>query len=104
VRAVPLQAIALDAIERQPPSQHSQLLFAAERGGYLDLRNFRNRQGKPAHAVEDAANDGKVAQVAAGQRLHRQLGRARTMMRMQKPVRISGRLPAGRLANLGPGP
>jgi integrase len=48
VRAVPLQAIALDAIERQPSSAHSPLLFPAERGGYLDLHNFRNREWKPA--------------------------------------------------------
>jgi len=47
-RAVPLQAIALDAIDRQPPSPHSRLLFPAERGGYLDLHNFRNREWKPA--------------------------------------------------------
>jgi integrase len=48
VRAVPLQAIALDAIEGQPSSAHSPLLFPAERGGYLDLHNFRNREWKPA--------------------------------------------------------
>jgi integrase len=47
-RAVPLQAIALDAIEQQPSSPHSLLLFPAERGGYLDLHNFRNREWKPA--------------------------------------------------------
>ncbi len=47
-RAVPLQAIALDALERQPSSPHSPLLFPAERGGYLDLHNFRNREWKPA--------------------------------------------------------
>src|SRR5512132_2052386 len=47
-RAVPLQAIALDAIERQPSSPRSPLLFPAERGGYLDLHNFRNREWKPA--------------------------------------------------------
>ena len=34
LRAVPLQAIALDAIERQPSSPHSPLLFPAERSGY----------------------------------------------------------------------
>jgi hypothetical protein len=45
---VPLQAIALDAIERQPPSSRSPLLFPADRGGYLDLHNFRNREWKPA--------------------------------------------------------
>jgi len=48
LRAVPLQAIALDAIERQPSSPHSPPLFPAERGGYLDLHNLRNRQWKPA--------------------------------------------------------
>jgi integrase len=47
-RAVPLQAIALDALERQPASSHRPLLFPAERGGYLDLHNFRNREWKPA--------------------------------------------------------
>jgi integrase len=50
-RAVPLQAIALDAIERQPPSRHP-LLFPGERGGYLDLHNFRDHHWKPAqHAA-----------------------------------------------------
>jgi len=48
LRAVPLQAIALNAIERQPSSPQSPLLFPAERGGYLDLHNFRNREWKPA--------------------------------------------------------
>jgi integrase len=47
-RAVPLQTIALEALERQPSSRHSPLVFPAERGGYLDLHNFRNREWKPA--------------------------------------------------------
>jgi integrase len=47
-RAVPLQAIAVDAIARQPASRQSALVFPAERGGYLDLHNFRNRAWKPA--------------------------------------------------------
>jgi len=46
-RAVPLQAIALDALERQPSSRHP-LLFPGERGGYLDLHNFRDHHWKPA--------------------------------------------------------
>jgi integrase len=50
-RAVPLQTIALEAIERQPSSQHSSLVFPAERGGYLDLHNFRNREWKPAQVA-----------------------------------------------------
>src|SRR6266545_13345 len=47
-RAVPLQTIGIEAIERLPPHPHSPLLFPAERGGYLDLHNFRNREWKPA--------------------------------------------------------
>jgi len=45
---VPLQAIALDAIERQPPSPNNRLLFPGARGGYLDLPNFRDHHWKPA--------------------------------------------------------
>jgi integrase len=52
-RAVPLQAIALDAIEQQPPSPYSPLLFPAERGGYLDVHNFRNREWKPAQRAAE---------------------------------------------------
>jgi integrase len=50
-RAVPLQTIALDAIEQQPSSRQSALVFPAERGGYLDLHNFRNREWKPAQVA-----------------------------------------------------
>ena len=46
-RAVPLQTIALEAINQQPASRQSGLVFAAERGGYLDLHNFRNREWSP---------------------------------------------------------
>jgi hypothetical protein len=47
---VPLQAIAHEAIERQLSSRHSRLRFPGERGGYLDLHNFRNREWKPAQS------------------------------------------------------
>jgi integrase len=47
-RAVPLQTIAVETIEQQLSSRHSTLVFPAERGGYLDLHNFRNREWKPA--------------------------------------------------------
>jgi integrase len=50
-RAVPLQTIALEAIERQRLGAHSPLVFPAERGGYLDLHNFRNREWKPAQVA-----------------------------------------------------
>jgi integrase len=48
VRAVPLQALALAALECLPTRTGSPLLFPAEQGGYLDLHNFRTRNWKPA--------------------------------------------------------
>jgi integrase len=48
VRAVPLQAIALDALERLPTNGGSPLVFPSPKGGYFDLHNFRNRHWKPA--------------------------------------------------------
>ena len=48
VRAVPLQAIALAALDQLPAGGPSELLFPAPNGGYLDLHNFRNRDWKPA--------------------------------------------------------
>jgi integrase len=50
VRAVPLQAIALDALDRLA-ANHTPLLFPAPLGGYLDLHNFRTREWKPAQAA-----------------------------------------------------
>jgi integrase len=48
VRAVPLQAIALAALDELSPRAHCALLFPSSRGGYLDLHNFRTRAWKPA--------------------------------------------------------
>jgi integrase len=45
---VALQTIALEAIGRQPSGGRGALVFPAERGGYLDLHDFRNRECKPA--------------------------------------------------------
>jgi integrase len=50
-RAVPLQARALAALDQLPPGGRGDLLFPAERGGYLDLHNFRNRNWKPAQVA-----------------------------------------------------
>jgi len=47
-RAVPLPARALAALDQLPTGDAGDLLFRAERGGYLDLHNFRNRNWKPA--------------------------------------------------------
>jgi len=52
VRAVPLQAVALEALERLPTSG-GPIQFPAPHGGYIDLHNFR-------------ARDWRTAQVAAG--------------------------------------
>jgi integrase len=48
VRAVPLQARALDALDRIEDGIGSPLLFPGERGGYLDIHHFRPFQWRPA--------------------------------------------------------
>src|SRR5213078_3175361 len=47
MRAVPLQARALDALDRIRESNGSALLFPGERGGYLDIHHFRPCQWRP---------------------------------------------------------
>ncbi len=47
LRAVPLQARALDALERLPEDD-SLLVFPGHRGGYLDIHHFRPYQWRPA--------------------------------------------------------
>lgn len=46
-RAVPLQAIALEALDQRRPRDDSPLLFPNTRGGHLDFRNFNRRHWKP---------------------------------------------------------
>src|SRR5437899_5702947 len=41
MRAVPLQARALDALDRIKDSNGSPMLFQGKRGGYLDIHHFR---------------------------------------------------------------
>src|SRR3954451_14382127 len=48
IRAVPLQASALAALDQLGADRESQLLFPSPGGGYFDLHNFRNRYWKPA--------------------------------------------------------
>ena len=47
MRAVPLQARALDALDRVK-SDGSPLQFPGDRGGYLDIHHFRPYQWRPA--------------------------------------------------------
>jgi len=47
LRAVPLQARAIDALDRLPEND-SPLVFPGERGGYLDIHHFRPYQWRPA--------------------------------------------------------
>ena len=43
IRAVPLQAIALAALDQLPAAPRSALVFPTASGGYFDLHNFRTR-------------------------------------------------------------
>jgi integrase len=52
IRAVPLQTIALAALERLSANGPSRLVFPSPNGGYFDLHNFRNRYWKPAQLAE----------------------------------------------------
>ena len=47
-RAVPLQARALDALDRIKDGNGSPLMFPGERGSYLDIHHFRPFQWRPA--------------------------------------------------------
>jgi integrase len=48
MRAVPLQARALDALDLIRDANDSPLVFPGERGGYLDIHHFRPFQWRPA--------------------------------------------------------
>ena len=57
-RAVPLQAIAVEALDQLRPREDSLLLFANACGGYLDFRNVNRRRWKP---VQKAVGVGRAA-------------------------------------------
>ncbi len=54
-RAVPLQAVALDALDRLPLSENP-ILFPNSRGGYIDFRTFGRRHWKPAKTATGASD------------------------------------------------
>ena len=54
-RAVPLQARALDALDRIKDGNGSPLLFPGERGSYLDIHHFRPFQWRPAQKAAGIA-------------------------------------------------
>ena len=54
-RAVPLQEIAVEALDELRPRQGSPLLFPNSRGGYLDFRNFKRRHWKPIQKAPEHA-------------------------------------------------
>ena len=51
VRALPLQARALDALDRIDNCNGSALLFPGGRGGYLDIHHFRPFRWRPAQQM-----------------------------------------------------
>jgi integrase len=51
MRAVPLQARALEALDRIKDGNGSPLVFPGERGGYLDIHHFRPFQWRPAQTA-----------------------------------------------------
>jgi site-specific recombinase XerC len=53
VRAVPLQAVALEALDQLPASDGP--VFPAARGGYIHLHNFRARNWRPAQIAAGIA-------------------------------------------------
>jgi integrase len=55
IRGVPLQARALAALDQLPPGDAGDLLFPAERGGYLDLHNFRTATGNPPSSPSESS-------------------------------------------------
>lgn len=55
VRAVPLQARALDALDRIKDGNGSPLLFPGERRSYLDIHHFRPCQWRPAQKAAGIA-------------------------------------------------
>jgi hypothetical protein len=54
-RAVPLQAIAIEALEQLPVQADSPLLFPNAHGGPLDFSNFNRRHWKPVQKTSGSS-------------------------------------------------
>jgi len=48
VRAIPLRAVVLEALDSMPRRIDTQILFPSPRGGYIDSERFRYREWTPA--------------------------------------------------------
>jgi integrase len=48
VRAVPMRAVVVEALDAMPRRIDTPVLFPAPRGGYIDLEKFRHREWTPA--------------------------------------------------------
>ena len=74
-RQVPLSPAALQALEDLPPARHAAL-FSAERGGLLNLDNFRRREWSPAIEAGAISRPARIYDLRS-RRLQRPRGRGR---------------------------
>jgi integrase len=61
LRAVPLPAVAIEALDAMPPRIDTTVLFPGKRAGHLDLHSFRERYWKKALVAAELAHRGPNA-------------------------------------------